>query len=967
MTGQRVGSYEIVRVLARGGMAVVYLAYQPALDREVALKQLDLDIQDVTIAQRFVREARMAAGLDHPNVVTLFDFFEHDGVPYIAMEYVSGGSLRPLVGDLRLPQVFGVLEGVLNGLGHAEERSIAHRDLKPENVLITGRGGVKIADFGIARAYDALTGHLTSTSAAIGTPAYMAPEQALSERLGPFTDLYAVGIMAYEMLAGRPPFGNGITPMAVLYAHVHQPPPPLADRAPEAPASLRAWVEWLLAKTPEDRPASAAEAWEALEEIAVAELGPYWRRSAAVVPAPEQVTTAMTTEEPTTPLPSTQSIAPEPKRSRRPRRLAVLVGGLSALGAAAVAAFVLPESGRAPPPERVAVAVPFDFDGDGRQELVVGMPGSAERESDPAGGLVVVHRGHRRDKPMVITPGDAGLNAPYLAGDDFGWSPQSGDFDRDGWADLAIGVPGRDLVAILYGSDDGLLNGRREPIGDRGLGSGTGRYGQRVAAGDFNGDGFADLAVGVPFEDEDNVGSVGAVNVIYGSDNGLSSAGDQYLTETLFGYPYTFDDRFGAALASGDFNGDGFADLAIGMPGRAPFLGDPNENFGAVLLIDGSAAGLVGSTARTLTLLDGVGGAAGGGLAWGDFNHDGFGDLAVGIPEADGFLSVDAGEVQVFFGSAEGLTQSGAQRFRGSGGSRYGSPLAAGDFNRDGISDLAIGVPFVDFGVFGHTADVGEVHLYRGTPTGLHLAQVIGQGGDSADQGEAGDQFGFALAVGDFNGDARDDLAVGVPNEDLLGNTVADAGAVHIFFGRSGADDLVDDAGDMFFGQGSLSGVAIEAGDRMGRALTAGKFNGDPYADLAIGVPGEDIGTIANAGMVSVLYGSSGGPFLSNIQHWDESLASLGVLEAESGDEFGRALSAWNYGRTSHADLAIGVPFEDLFSSNTNSQQVDAGAVVLIYGSASGLTATGAQQWHQDRAGIASAASAGDRFGVTLY
>ena len=299
MTGQRVGSYDIVRVLARGGMAVVYLAHQPALDRHVALKQLDLDVQDVTLAQRFVREARLAAGLDHPNVVTLFDFFEHEGVAYIAMEYVSGGSLRPLVGDLRLPQVFGVLEGVLNGLGHAEERSIAHRDLKPENILITGRGGVKIADFGIARAYDALTGHLTSTSAAIGTPAYMAPEQALSGRLGPFTDLYAVGVMAYEMLAGRPPFGNGSTPMAVLYAHVHNPPPPLADLAPDTPEPVRRWVEWLLAKAPEDRPASAAQAWEALEEIAVAELGPYWRRSAAVLAPPEEATIALTTEEPT--------------------------------------------------------------------------------------------------------------------------------------------------------------------------------------------------------------------------------------------------------------------------------------------------------------------------------------------------------------------------------------------------------------------------------------------------------------------------------------------------------------------------------------------------------------------------------------------------------------------------------------------------------------------------------------------
>jgi serine/threonine protein kinase len=241
-------------------MAVVYLARQPALDREVALKQLDFEREDVTLAERFVREARLAAALDHPNVVTLFDFFEHGGVPYIAMEYVSGGSLRPLVRDLRLPQVFGVLEGVLNGLGHAEEHAIAHRDLKPENVLITRRGGVKIADFGIARAYNALTGHLTSTSAAIGTPAYMAPEQALSERLGPYTDVYAVGVMAYELLAGRTPFEPGGGPMAVLYAHVHQRPPPLAELAPDAPASLQSWVEWLLAKAPTERPASAAQA-----------------------------------------------------------------------------------------------------------------------------------------------------------------------------------------------------------------------------------------------------------------------------------------------------------------------------------------------------------------------------------------------------------------------------------------------------------------------------------------------------------------------------------------------------------------------------------------------------------------------------------------------------------------------------------------------------------------------------------
>jgi protein kinase-like protein/FG-GAP repeat protein len=740
VTGQRVGSYEIVRVLARGGMAVVYLAYQPALDREVALKQLDLDIQDVTIAQRFVREARMAAGLDHPNVVTLFDFFEHDGVPYIAMEYVSGGSLRPLVGDLRLPQVFGVLEGVLNGLSHAEERSIAHRDLKPENVLITGRGGVKIADFGIARAYDALTGHLTSTSAAIGTPAYMAPEQALSERLGPFTDLYAVGIMAYEMLAGRPPFGNGITPMAVLYAHVHQPPPPLADRAPDAPESLRGWVEWLLAKAPEDRPASAAEASEALEEIAVAELGPYWRRSAAVVPAPEQVTTAMTTEEPTTPLPSTQSIAPEPKRSRHPRRLATLIGGLSALGAAAVAAFVLPESGRAPPPARVVVAVPFDFDGDGRQELVVGMPGSAERESDPPGGLVVVHRGHRRDRPMVITQGDAGLNTPYLAGDDFGWSPQSGDFDRDGWADLAIGVPGRDLVAILYGSEDGLLNGRREPIGDRGLGSGTGRYGQRVVAGDFNGDGFDDLAVGAPGEVPGAPGS-GAIELLFGGRDGITPEGSYRIRRPDKSYT-----GFGSRLRTGNVNGDRQLDLVEGAPDR---LDGPN---GHLTFCRGTEDG-----PKVCRLVEGSGTSS---VAVADVTGDGFEDIVQGdIDNATG-----GGEVRLWRGGRRGLAATAQPITQASEGvlgtdnvgDMFGLSVDAGDLDADGYADMVVGTPGENGGSGGFVVIRGHRSGYARTGGTEVNRTYPGVPGDPV----PGESLGWSLAIVRLPGDDRPDLAV---------------------------------------------------------------------------------------------------------------------------------------------------------------------------------------------------------------
>jgi len=189
-------------MLARGGMAVVYLVHQPALDRDVVLKRLDLEGGDPALAQRFVREARLAATLDHPNIVTLFDFFEYEGVPYIAMEYVAGGSLRELIGRLDLPQVCGVVEGVLAGLGHAESHRIAHRDLKPENVLLTRRGSVKIADFGIARAVEETM--VTQVGTVLGTLRYLAPEQAAGEPVGPAADVYSLGVVLDELCPDAP-------------------------------------------------------------------------------------------------------------------------------------------------------------------------------------------------------------------------------------------------------------------------------------------------------------------------------------------------------------------------------------------------------------------------------------------------------------------------------------------------------------------------------------------------------------------------------------------------------------------------------------------------------------------------------------------------------------------------------------------------------------------------------------------
>ena len=282
-----VGRYGILRELGRGGMAVVYLARQVDLDRLVALKELAaFHAADPDFARRFVRESRLAGSLVHPNVITVFDFFEHEGTPYIAMEYIDRGSLRPYVGRMTLAQIGGVLDGLLAGLAEAEQHAIVHRDLKPENLMVTSTGTVKIADFGIAKATQAAdTGaFVTATGTTVGTPPYMAPEQAMAKDVGPWTDLYSVGCMAYELFTGKPPFYDAEEPLAILLRHISEALPPASEVADVDP-EVSAWIERLTSKDPKDRPQSATVAWEEFEEILIGKLGPRWRREARL-PAP---------------------------------------------------------------------------------------------------------------------------------------------------------------------------------------------------------------------------------------------------------------------------------------------------------------------------------------------------------------------------------------------------------------------------------------------------------------------------------------------------------------------------------------------------------------------------------------------------------------------------------------------------------------------------------------------------------
>jgi serine/threonine protein kinase len=278
-----IGKYRVKGELGRGGMGAVYLAEQPGLGREVAIKEL-IQSADPVALRRFLQEAQVMARTSHPNLVQVHDMELQGNINYLVLEFIRGRSLRDWMNEALIPppQVFAVMHGILQALDYAHRHQIVHRDMKPENVLISDEGQVKVADFGIARLLDdtGVGGTATKTGTTVGTPQYMSPEQVASSKVDGRSDLYSAGIVFYELVVGQPPFTatDADGPFTLMAKHVQAPPKPPSVFKPGLNQELEEVILKSISKRPEDRYQSGLEFDEAMSRVAD-QMCPGWTRS----------------------------------------------------------------------------------------------------------------------------------------------------------------------------------------------------------------------------------------------------------------------------------------------------------------------------------------------------------------------------------------------------------------------------------------------------------------------------------------------------------------------------------------------------------------------------------------------------------------------------------------------------------------------------------------------------------------
>jgi len=492
------------------------------------------------------------------------------------------------------------------------------------------------------------------------------------------------------------------------------------------------------------------------------------------------------------------------------------------------------------------------------------------------------------------------------------------DFNGDGVSDLAIGIPsqtvagasGAGAVQILYGTvrspfvrPDGTFNigttgltaFNNKLITETSLGQGSQAddgFGKALVAGDFNRDGIADLAIGSPGRAVNGASGAGAVFIVYGSRSGLRSTAAQMWTEASLNLTATAGDHFGSALATADFDINHWTDLAVGIPNSTA---GGNANAGAVAAIYGRQGQL----------------RVRGNQLWDQSK------LSAG--------SVGTGDV-------------------------FGSALAAGDFNADGFRDLAVGAPGQT--VSGN-AGAGAVNVIYGHSGGLNAANNqfwTVDGTNIKGNHNANAQFGFALAAGDFNDDSRTDLAIGAPGEDISADTtvtpnkpaVSNAGAVHVLYGTSSRltatnSQLWDENNT------GVTGSTAASGDRFGAAVAAGLMNGDRLSDLAIGAPGATVNSAAGAGRVQVLYGGfATSPAnrtelkTTGSQQWDQHTLNASGDDAAANEGFGSSLTIGDFNGDRLGDLAA-----EAAAQSFNNSQPGSADVIFSAANGTGLNAGG--------------------------
>ena len=275
--GQTLGPYRIINQIGKGGMANVYKAYQPSVDRYVAIKVLPTQLaESKEFATRFHQEARIIAMLEHPHILPVFDYGESDGIAYFVMRYLEAGTLKDRMEagrPLPINEIDRIFTQLADALTYAHTHGIVHRDLKPANALIDSYGNIFLTDFGIAKLLESASPRLTQTDAVMGTPAYISPEQAQGQPVDQRSDIYSLGIILYEMVTGGVPFVAD-TPLAVLFKHISDPLPLPSRVKPDIPEAIENVILKALAKDPKDRFATASEfvtAWkQALEEVKAA-------------------------------------------------------------------------------------------------------------------------------------------------------------------------------------------------------------------------------------------------------------------------------------------------------------------------------------------------------------------------------------------------------------------------------------------------------------------------------------------------------------------------------------------------------------------------------------------------------------------------------------------------------------------------------------------------------------------------